>query len=252
MPTIDLNADLGESYGAYTLGQDAALMPFLTSANIACGLHAGDPLVMEASVRLAKAQWVQIGAHPGYPDLQGFGRRAMGLAPEEAEAYVLYQVGALAAFCRAHGVELTHLKPHGALYNQAARDRGLAAAIVRAARRFSLSLVVVGLAGSVLVEEALQAGQPVAGEGFPERAYNPDGSLRSRTLPGALIEDPAEAAAQAVRLALEGVQVGEQAAVVQTLCIHGDSPNATAVAEAVRNALVQAGVHIQPLLAAAL
>lgn len=249
MLEIDLNADLGESFGEYLLGQDAALMPYLTSANIACGLHAGDPLVMETTVRLAKAQGVRVGAHPGYPDLQGFGRRVMDLSPAEVEAYVLYQVGALAGFCRAYSIELSHLKPHGALYNQAARERSLAAAIVRAARRFSRNLVVVGLAGSALVEEALQAGQPAAGEGFPERAYNADGSLRSRRLPGALIEEPGEAAAQALRLALHGVPVGEGTAAVQTLCIHGDSPRAIQIAAAVHQALLQAGFTLQPFSA---
>lgn len=246
-PSIDLNADLGESFGSYQLGQDEELMPLLTSANIACGFHAGDPVVMDRTVRLAREHGVRVGVHPGYPDLQGFGRREMDLSPGEVEACVLYQIGALKGFCRAHGLEITHLKPHGALYNQAARERTLAAAIVKAAAKFSRSLVVVGLAGSLLVEESLLAGQPAAGEGFPERAYNPDGSLRSRRLPGALIEDPAEAAAQAVRLALEGIQFGDQPAPVQTLCIHGDSPMAVQIAAAVREGLTQAGVLIQPL-----
>jgi UPF0271 protein len=234
---MDLNSDIGESFGAYRLGDDAALLPFVTSVNIACGFHAGDPSVMQATVRLSAAAGVRIGAHPGYPDLQGFGRRSMDLSPEEVEALVLYQVGALAGFCRAHGAPLVHVKPHGALYNQAAASPALAEAVARAVRRFSRELVLVGLAGSALVEAARAADLPAWAEGFPERAYNPDGSLRSRKLPGAVIHDPAEAAENAWRLATEGIAVtagGRPRRVpVDTLCIHGDSPNAVAVARAV-------------------
>jgi 5-oxoprolinase (ATP-hydrolysing) subunit A len=239
---IDINCDMGESFGAYRLGDDAAMMPFITSANIACGFHAGDPGVMDATVRLAAQHGVRLGAHPGWPDLQGFGRRSMDLTPDEAENLVLYQVGALAGFARSAGVELVHVKPHGALYNQAAKDHALAAAIARGAARFSKDLLLVGLAGSALLEAGLEQGLRVAGEGFPERAYNPDGSLRSRRLPGALIEDPAEAAAQALRLAARGVPItsGSQTvyAPVETLCIHGDSPHAVEIARAVRQALL--------------
>ncbi len=248
---MDLNCDLGESFGAYQLGNDEAMMPLITSANIACGLHAGDPVVMQRTVQMAAQQGVRIGAHPGYPDLQGFGRRNLDLTLEEAAAFTLYQLGALAAFARLVGADITHVKPHGALYNQAARDASLAAAIARATAKFSRSLVLVGLAGSRLLSAGLDAGLRVAGEGFPDRAYEPDGSLRSRRLPGALLEDPADIAAQAIRLSREGVRVetgGEPRYwMVETLCLHGDHPRAVENARVVRAALKQAGVLIQPL-----
>jgi UPF0271 protein len=234
---IDINCDMGESFGAYRLGDDAALLSLVTSANIACGFHAGDPSVMAATVALAAAAGARIGAHPGYPDLQGFGRRSMDLAPAEVEALVLYQVGALAGFTRAAGVELRHVKPHGALYNQAGASPALAEAVARAVRRFSAGLVLVGLAGSALVDAGRAAGLETWAEAFPERAYNPDGTLRSRKLPGAVIHDPAEAAANAARLAREGITLPGGALRVDTLCIHGDSPNALAVARTVRGAL---------------
>jgi UPF0271 protein len=245
--TIDLNSDVGESFGAWHLGDDEALLPLITSANIACGLHAGDPGVMARTVRLAKRAGVAVGAHPGYPDLQGFGRREMSLAPAEVEALVLYQVGALAAFCRAEGLELAHVKPHGALYNQAARDRDLADAVARAVAGFGRSLVLVGLAGSALIEAGLAAGLRVANEGFPDRAYNPDGSLKSRRLAGAVLEKPEAVAAHAVQLAQAGLQIGGQRVRVDTLCLHGDHPSAVANARAVRAALAERGVSLQRL-----
>ena len=235
---IDLNCDLGESFGAYQLGNDAAIMPYVTSVNIACGFHAGDPSVMQATVRLAKAHGVAIGAHPGWPDLQGFGRREMNVAPAEAEALVLYQIGALAAFVRAEGAELTHVKPHGALYNQAARDPALAEAVARAVKRFSVDLLLVGLAGCGLLEAGRGIGLRVAGEAFPDRAYNADGTLMSRHLPGAVLENPAEIAANAVRLAREGIRFGEKVVIPDTLCLHGDHPGAVENACKVREALL--------------
>ena len=235
---IDLNCDLGESFGAYALGNDAAIMPFITSANIACGFHAGDPSVMQETVRLAKRHGVAIGAHPGWPDLQGFGRREMNISPAEAEALVLYQIGALAAFVRAEGAELVHVKPHGALYNQAARDPALAEAVARAVKRFSVDLLLVGLAGSGLVEAGRASGLRVAGEAFPDRGYNPDGTLMSRHLPGAVLETPAEIAANAVRLAREGIQFGGRVIIPDTLCLHGDHPGAPENARQVREALL--------------
>jgi UPF0271 protein len=248
---IDLNCDMGESFGRYTLGHDADLMPYVTSANIACGLHASDPLVIERTVGLAHEHGVGIGAHPGYPDLQGFGRRAMQLAPEEVEAFVLYQIGALAAFARAAGAELVHVKPHGALYNQAAQDPALAQAIARGVARFSRRLILVGLANSFLIEAGLEAGLSVAREAFVDRAYEADGSLRSRRLPGAVLRDPAQAAAQAVRIARDGAVVaysGEEVSVqAQTMCLHGDTPTALEIAQAVRQALDTASVQVTPL-----
>ena len=241
---IDLNCDMGESFGRYVLGNDEALIPLITSANIACGFHAGDPLVMEATVRLAARFGVGVGAHPGHPDLQGFGRRNLDLSPEEAEAFVLYQVGALAGFARAAGVELAHVKPHGALYNQAAKDRPLAEAIARGVVRFSKNLILVGLAGSALTAAGAEAGLRVANEGFPDRAYNADGSLRPRRLPGAVLESPSEAAAQAVKMVSEGIRFGETRVQVQTLCIHGDNPAALAIAQAVRGALAANKIEV--------
>ena len=173
-------------------------MPFISSANIACGLHAGDPAVMRATIRLAKEHGVAVGAHPGWPDLQGFGRREMSLTPDEAEAYVLYQIGALAAFANAEGVQLRHVKPHGALYNQAAKDRALADAIARAVRQFDKDLILVGLAGSAMIAAGLECGLRIANEGFPDRRYNADGTLVSRKLSDALIASPEEVAAHAV------------------------------------------------------
>ncbi len=248
---IDLNCDLGESFGRWELGEDEAVMRVVTSANVACGLHAGDPQVMDRTVRLAGRHGVSLGAHPGYPDLQGFGRRVIDLTGEEVENFVLYQVGALAAFARANRVELVHVKPHGALYNQAARDPALAEAVARAVVRFSKELILVGLAGSALVAVGQAAGLRVANEGFPDRAYQPDGSLRPRRLPGALIETIDAACAQAVRLAVDGIISIEDGVQrkqpVDTLCIHGDYPGAAARAAAVRRALEEHGVTVAPL-----
>lgn len=246
---VDLNCDLGESFGRYVLGDDEQLMAHITSANIACGLHAGDPLVIDRTVRLAAHHSVAVGAHPGYPDLQGFGRRLMDLTPEEAETFTLYQVAALAGFARANGVALVHVKPHGALYNQAAQDPTLAAAVVRGIRRFNPSLIVVGLAGSVLVAEAQSAGMRAASEGFPDRAYNSDGTLRSRRLPGALIEEVDEICAQAVRLATHGIVVeGRPPISIDTLCLHGDHPGAAGHAAAVRRALEAGSIQVKGLV----
>ena len=242
---------MGESFGRYRLGQDEAMMPHITSANIACGYHAGDPLVMDVTVRLAARHGVGIGAHPGFPDLQGFGRRNMNLSADELEAFVLYQVAALAGFARAAGVELAHVKAHGALYNMAAKDRAMAAAIARGVARFSKDLIFVGLAGSLLLEAGAEAGLRVAREAFADRAYEADGSLRSRRLPGAVLESAEQAAAQAVRMAREGVVVaynGEEVHVeADTLCVHGDTPTALLIVQAIRRELANADVKVIPM-----
>lgn len=239
MKTIDLNCDIGESYGAWRIGDDRALLELVTSCNVACGFHAGDPSTIEATVREASKRDVAIGAHPSYPDLAGFGRRSMALAPADVEAAVLYQIGALAAFAVANGTGLTHVKPHGALYNDAAHDERLAAAIARAVARFDDKLVLVGLPDSALLAAGKAEKLRVAAEGFCDRAYEPDGSLRPRSRPGAVYTDPEQAAQQAVRIASRGT--------VQTLCIHGDTPGAASIALAVRAALAQAGFTIAPL-----
>ena len=196
MPSIDLNCDLGESFGAYTIGMDAEILPYVTSANIACGFHAGDPSVMQKSVLLCKKHGVQVGAHPRLPDLQGFGRRRMAISPAEAEADVMYQIGALKAFCDAAGVPLHHVKPHGALYNMAARDQVLAAVICRAVQAAAPGAVLLALSGSEMVKAAQAIGLPVANEVFADRGYRPDGSLVPRGTPGAMIEDEDEAIAR--------------------------------------------------------
>ena len=252
---MDINCDLGESFGRYELGEDEEVMQVITSANVACGLHAGDPLTMERTVRLAARYGVAVGAHPGYPDLQGFGRREMDLTPEEVAAFVLYQIGALAGFTRAAGVDLCHVKPHGALYNQAAQDPALAEAVALAVKSFSRDLILVGLAGSALVKAGEAAGLRTASEGFPDRAYNSDGSLRSRREPGALLTSTPEVCTHAVILAKQGIRIepedpsqGRAGAVrVTTLCIHGDHPGAARRAAAVRNALQENGIPVERL-----
>ncbi len=248
---IDLNCDMGESFGRYTLGDDAAMLDVVTSANVACGLHAGDPTVMQATVALAARKGVAVGAHPGYPDLQGFGRRAMALTPAEIEATVLYQIGALAGFARAAGVPLVHVKPHGALYNVAARDAAVAEAIARAVVAFDAALIVVTLPGSTLLHVAQAAGLRVACEGFADRAYHEDGSLVPRSEPGAVIHDPAQATARAIRMVTRGEVEAITGKVVplhiDTLCIHGDTPGAVAIAAALRAALEAESVVIAPL-----
>lgn len=248
---VDLNCDMGEGFGQYCAGADDELMPWITSANIACGYHAGDPLVMRRTVSLAARYSVGVGAHPGFPDLMGFGRRRIQVTAEEVENYVLYQVGALAAFARAENVQLAHIKAHGALYNMAETDANVAEAILRAIERFDRSLVVVCPAGSTMAQMASDRGLRVAREGFADRAYNPDGTLRSRRLPGALIEDPHAAAEQAVRMVRDRAVVtstGEEIPFqVDTVCLHGDAPGALGAARAVRAALVAAGIRVEPM-----
>jgi UPF0271 protein len=249
--TIDLNCDCGESFGAWQLGDDAAVLPHVTSASIACGAHAGDPQVMRRTLRLCRELGVAAGAHPGYPDLQGFGRRPLPLAPDEVEAAVLAQVGALHALARAEGVELRHVKPHGALYNVAAVTPPVAEAIARAVAAFSRELVLVGLAGSALVAAGEAAGLRVAREAFADRGYAADGTLLPRGAPGALITDEAANLAQALRIVAEGRVLGPAGEVVgltaDTLCIHGDTPGAAARAAALRAGLAAAGVAVRPL-----
>ena len=204
--SIDLNSDVGESFGAYRLGADAEVMRSITSANVACGFHAGDPGVMRQTVRLAREASVAVGAHPGFPDLVGFGRRELRASAREVEDMVLYQIGALAAIAASEGVTLAHVKAHGALYNMAARDRELADAIARAVRAFDRSLVLFGLPGSELLGPASAAGLRVASEGFADRAYAPDGSLAPRTAPGSVIHDAEEVVRRSLRM-VDGGQV---------------------------------------------
>ena len=230
---IDINCDMGEN-----IGNDEAIMPYITSANIACGFHAGDSRTMQETVRLAKKYGVNVGAHPSWPDLQGFGRKEMMLPSDEVESLILYQIGALAAIARAEEVEMRHVKPHGALYNQAAKDRALANVIARAVKQFGGDLILVGLAGSSLIEAGIEAGLKVANEGFPDRNYNPDGTLVSRKKSHAILESPEEVAAHAMQLIREGVLFGEKRVRVETLCLHGDHPrvveNAKRISEIIK------------------
>ena len=247
--SVDLNADVGESFGAWRLGRDEELIPLVTSINVACGAHAGDPATIERTVRLGADAGVAVGAHPGYPDLAGFGRRDLEMTRGDLEASVLYQVAAVAGVARACGVELRHVKPHGALYNRAARDAAVAEPVARAVWRFSRALVLVGPPGSTLLEAGRACGLAVAAEAFADRAYEADGSLRSRLLPGAVHDDPDAAARQAVGIARDGrvpiADGGELAIRADTICIHGDGPAAPEIARAVRTALAAAGVEVR-------
>lgn len=249
---MDLNSDVGESYGIYTLGEDEQLMPHITSANIACGFHGGDPQVMQRTVKLAKEHNVGVGAHPGYPDLPGFGRRVLKMSESEIESMVMYQVGALAAFAHAHGATLRHVKPHGALYNFAAQDLPTAKAIARAVTRLDSELILVGLANSLFVDAAQEYGVTLAREGFIDRAYKSDGTLVPRTESGAVVSSPARAVQVAIQLVRDGTvrtQDGKLLPLqVDTLCIHGDTPHAVDIARAVHEALRAEGVEVVPML----
>jgi UPF0271 protein len=248
---IDLNCDCGESFGAWRMGDDETLLPHVTSANVACGAHAGDPGTMRRTVRLARELGVGVGAHPGFPDLQGFGRRLITMSPAEIADSVLAQIGALYALARSEGVALTHIKPHGALYNYAAATPAAADAIAQAIASFSRDLILVGLAGSALVDAGRAAGLLVAREAFADRMYEADGSLRDRRLPGAVIHDDDQSLAQALRIVAErstltydGARLTLEA---DTICLHGDTPGAAARAALLRRELEAAGVAVVPL-----
>lgn len=233
------------------MGADEEVMPNITSANVACGAHAGDPRVMRRTVRAAKQHGVSVGAHPGFPDLQGFGRREMQVDPSDVENTLLAQVGALDAFARAEGVPLRHVKAHGALYNMAARDRRLADAIAAAIKAYDSSLVMFGLPNSPMIDAGVAAGLRVAAEGFADRAYEEDGSLTPRSRPGAVIHDPAIVVERAVRMVRDGVVLtpaGREVPLkVDTLCVHGDTPGAAELVKRIRAALEAAGILVRPL-----
>jgi UPF0271 protein len=250
-PTLDLNCDAGEAFGPWPMGDDGALVPLMTSVNIACGVHAGDPVVMRRTVDLAVQHGVAIGAHPGYPDLQGFGRRALALTPSEVEAWVLAQIGTLFGIARAAGASLQHVKPHGALYTAAADDPLLATAIARAVRDFDPKLILVARASSLQVKIGRDIGLRVAEEAFIDRGYDADGRLLPRHHPAALITDPQVAAVRAVNLIRHGGLAAMDGTWLSvhplTLCIHSDTAGAAALAENVRTALTGSGVQIRPL-----
>ncbi|WP_110113490.1 5-oxoprolinase subunit PxpA [Bacillus sp. CGMCC 1.16541] len=248
MVKVDLNCDLGESFGAYQIGNDEEILQYVTSANIACGFHAGDPSVMRKTVKLALEHNVAIGAHPGFPDLAGFGRRNMAVSPEEAHDLVMYQIGALSAFVQAEGGTLHHVKPHGALYNMAAVDASLSEAIAKAVYRVNPDVILYGLAGSELVKAGEKVGLQVANEVFADRTYQEDGTLTSRRLPNALITNDEEAVKQVVRMVKEGKVFTQQdkdiSIKADTICIHGDGAHALAFARHITNTLRDEGIEI--------
>jgi UPF0271 protein len=252
MYKVDLNSDLGESFGNYTIGMDDKIIPLVTSANVACGYHASDPVVMAKTIAMAKEAGIQVGAHPGFPDLMGFGRRNMAVSPAEAKAYTLYQLGALDAFLRANGMKMQHVKPHGALYNMAAKDYALAKGICEAIKEYDNSLIVLALYGGELVHAAKDLGLRVANEVFADRAYEEDGTLVNRRKEGAMITDEDEAITRVVRMikeqkvtAITGKDIDIKA---DSVCVHGDGAKALAFVEKIRETLTKEGIEICPLV----
>ena len=248
MLTVDMNADLGESFGRYTLGLDDRILPLVSSANVACGFHAADPMVMDKTVRLAREAGAAVGAHPGFPDLMGFGRRNMAVSPAEARAYLLYQLGALDAFLRPLGMKMHHVKPHGALYNMAAADPVLAKAVCEAVRDYDPGLILVGLSGSELIRAAGNAGLRACSEVFADRAYEEDGLLVSRNKPGAMITDEKEAIRRVLRMVTEGkvtAVTGKEIPIrADSVCVHGDGEKAVLFAGSIRKELEKNGIRI--------
>jgi UPF0271 protein len=249
---IDLNADLGESFGTWVLGDDAAVLEVVTSANVACGFHAGDPLTLRRTCTEAVARGVVVGAQVGYRDLAGFGRRFIDLPPEDLEADVLYQIGALDGLARVAGDRVRYVKPHGALYNAVVHHEAQAAAVVAAVTAYDPTLPLLGLPGSAVLRLAAEAGLTTVAEAFADRAYTPQGTLVSRREPGAVLHDPEQVAARVVRMVTTGeVEAVDGSAVrldVATVCLHGDTPGAVGLARAVRDALAAAGVEVAPFV----
>ena len=248
---IDLNADLGESFGSWHTGRDEDMLALVSSANIACGFHAGDPGAMRATIALAREKGVAIGAHPGFQDLVGFGRREIKASPAEVEDLVLYQVSALAGMAAAHGMKLQHVKAHGALYNMACRDRALADAIAKAVASLDRSLILFGLPNSELLRAGEAAGLPVAAEVFADRVYDPDGSLTSRAKPGSVIHDTPQVVARAIKMVRDQQVIAVDGSTISlcadTICLHGDTPGAADHARAVRAGLEKAGITVKHL-----
>ncbi|MFP7296412.1 LamB/YcsF family protein [Neobacillus niacini] len=249
MIEIDLNCDLGESYGVYQIGNDREILKYISSANIACGYHAGDHNVMMETVKLAKKYNVRIGAHPGLPDLAGFGRREMNMSPREIYNLILYQIGALAAICQAQGVKLVHVKPHGALYNMAARCRSTADAIAQAAADYDINLILFGLSGSELIIAGKEKGLQTASEVFADRTYQSDGTLTSRVEPNSMIHDVKYASERMIRMVKEGKVKGADgtdiAICADTICIHGDEPAALDFSKKLKEALLKEKIGIR-------
>ncbi len=249
---VDLNSDLGESFGRYTIGMDERIIPLISSANVACGFHASDPVVMMKTIQNAKAAGIQIGAHPGFPDLMGFGRRNMNVSLEEAKAYTLYQISALGGMCQAQGLKLQHVKPHGAMYNMAAKDYELSKAICEAVKEYDPELVVMGLSGSETIRAAKDCGLKVAMEVFADRGYEEDGSLVNRSKEGAFIRDEEEAITRVIRMVKEGKVTAVTGKDIElkadSVCVHGDGEKALLFVEKIRKALEEEGIAIRPLI----
>ena len=249
---IDLNCDLGESYGTFKVGNDEKVMPYITSANVACGLHAGDPTTISKTITLAKKHGVAVGAHPSYPDILGFGRREVQMTPEEVWNYTLYQVSALQGFAQAAGLRLQHVKPHGALYNVAAERKDVAKPIIEAIKALDSRLIVFASPGSALASEADKRNMKVAHEFFADRAYNPDGTLVSRKQPNAIIETPVKVVKRAIKAVMDETVLACNGEIVKlgkvhTICVHGDNPAAVKLAIALRKNLAKEGIEVKPV-----
>lgn len=248
---IDLNSDLGESFGAYKIGNDENIIPLITSANIACGYHAGDPLVMDKTLLLCKENGTSIGAHPGFPDLMGFGRRQLNASPKEVEAYVTYQIGALDAFCRKYGLRMNHVKPHGALYNMAVKNEDYAIAIVNAVKNFDSSIKLLAPFGSQMIIQAEKQGLDFACEIFADRAYESDGSLVARTKEGAMITDENEAVERVLTMITDGSVKAINGDIINikadSVCVHGDGAKALAFVEKLRTAFAENGIYVEAM-----
>src|SRR5512140_1898414 len=251
---IDINSDLGESFGAFRIGNDAGLMKVITSANVACGFHAGDPSVLRDTIRTAKANGVAVGAHPGFPDLVGFGRREMNVTPREAEDFILYQIAAVAGVAAAEGVRLQHVKAHGALFNQAFKDRELARALARAVAAFDRSLILFAFPGSEVVGAGRELGLRVALEIYADRAYEPDGQLVSRRKPNSVIHDPDLVVQRALTLITSHTVVAYDGSTIrlegETICCHGDTPGSDVLAGSLRAGLERQGITVTSIGAA--
>jgi len=251
MKKIDLNCDMGESFGHYKIGMDDEIIKYVTSANIGCGFHAGDPMIMRKTVKMAKVNGVGIGAHPGFPDLMGFGRRKMDVTPEEIKNYVLYQIGALYAFAKAEGEKIQHVKPHGALYNTIVNDEKLFRAVMEGIAEFDEELIVSALAGSRVINIAEEMGLKVASEAFADRAYNPDGTLVSRRLPNSVITNPQKVLSRVIQMVKEGKIECINGEIIKrkidTICVHGDSPGAVELVKVIREGLKKEGILVLPM-----
>lgn len=248
---VDLNSDIGEGYGSYKLGMDEEIIKYVSSINLACGWHAGDPMIMDKTVALAVKYGVNVGSHPGYPDLLGFGRRAMTITREEAKNYMLYQTGALMAFTQSHGIKLQHMKLHGGFYNKACVDPELANGILDGIEAFDKDLILMVLSGSYIAKEAKKRGLRVSEEVFADRGYNADGTLVNRSLPGAFVKNIDEALPRVIRMIKEGKVISADGQDIDikadSICVHGDNPQAMEFVKQIRAGLIDAGIEIKPV-----